>query len=74
MEVALIDYAALGLFTVLFVAILLAVREAHKSKSRIAKVHPLWYLWRRGPWYTRTVTLLVLFALFAGLSLWRHGL
>ncbi|WP_162917370.1 hypothetical protein [Dongia deserti] len=67
--IALFDYAILGLFAVLFVLILLAVREAGNSKSRIARVHPLWYLWRRGPWWTRTVTLLTLFALLFGLTL-----
>ena len=67
--ITLIDYAFLAIFTVLFVLILLAVREVGRSKSRIAHMHPLWYLWRRGPWWTRTATLLALFAVLFGLKL-----
>jgi hypothetical protein len=53
-----LDYIIAGGIVIWIVQVLLAVREAHNSKSRIARVAPLWYLWRRGPWWTRTVTLL----------------
>jgi hypothetical protein len=65
----ILDYVIAGGIVIWITQVLLAVREAHNSKSRIARVHPLWYLWRRGPWWTRTVTLLTVLAVLAGLML-----
>ena len=70
----LIACAFLGVLAVYVVLILLANKEVEQSKSRIARVLPLWYLSRRGPWWTRTVTLVIVFVVLLALAWWGSSL